>query len=167
VARDLCGQRLVRVDRSGRRRVGRIVEVEAYQGPAGDRAAHSFRGMTKRTAAMFGPPGTAYVYLIYGLHHCVNLVARRGCAVLIRALEPVENIAGRTSGPGLLCRALDIDLRLNGADLSDGTLFVEAADRPRRVGRGPRIGVDYAGPWAAKPWRFFDRDSPFVSRRKP
>jgi len=169
VARDLLGMHLVRVVQ-GRRRVGRIVETEAYLGAVGDRAAHSFRGKTPRCAVMFGPPGHAYVYFIYGMHHCLNVVTEpegRACAVLIRAIEPVENIDGKTCGPGLLCRALDIDRSLNGADLLGGALFLE---RPRgrreaAVEAGPRVGVDYAGAWALKPWRFFLPDSDCVSRR--
>src|SRR6185437_9358325 len=107
VARALLGKLLAhRVD--GTLRVGRIVESEAYLGPH-DLAAHSARGRTARTEVMFGPPGHAYVYLIYGMHHCLNVVTEaegHAAAVLIRALEPVQNIEGRTSGPGLLCRAL-------------------------------------------------------------
>jgi DNA-3-methyladenine glycosylase len=99
--------------------VARIVETEAYQGPQ-DLAAHSSRGRTARTEVMFGPPGHAYVYLIYGIWYCLNVVTRAAGtphAVLIRALEPITDIEQKTSGPGLLCKALDIDRRLNGADL--------------------------------------------------
>lgn len=168
VARDLIGLRLVRVHR-GQRMVGRIVETEAYQGPQ-DLAAHSSRGLTPRTATMFGPPGHAYIYLIYGFWHCLNFVTRaEGIphAVLIRGIEPVAHISDKTWGPGLLCRALNIDRKLNGADLLGDVLWVEQpADIPKRrlrVARAPRIGVDYAKEWALKPWRFFDRDSPYVS----
>ncbi len=170
VARALLGMHLVRrID--GERRVGRIVETEAYLGPE-DRAAHSWRGRTPRTEVMFGPPGRAYVYLIYGLWNCLNLVtAAEGTphAVLLRALEPIRGLSRRTSGPGLLCRAMDIDRRLNGADLSGPDLWIERPMRapPVRIGRSARIGVDYAGDWAHRPWRFFDRDSPFVSGRRP
>jgi DNA-3-methyladenine glycosylase len=168
VARDLLGMHVVRVVR-GRRRVGRIVETEAYKGADGDRACHSLRGKTPRCAVMFGPPGYAYVYLIYGMHHCLNVVTEpegRDCAVLIRAVEPVENVEGKTSGPGLLCRALDIDRSLNGADLLGEDLFLErppGRPAPRAVA-GPRVGIDYAGPWARKPWRFILPGSPHVSR---
>lgn len=167
VARDLIGLHLVH--RAGRRlQVGRIVETEAYQGPL-DLAAHSARGRrTARTEVMFGPPGHAYVYFIYGFWNCLNVVTGAPGtphAVLLRALEPVANVTDRTSGPGLLCRALGIDRRLNGADLCGTRLWIE---RPRvvsrvRIARGARIGVDYAGDWAHKRWRFFDADSPYVS----
>lgn len=166
VARELLGMHLVRGP-GPRRRVGRIVETEAYQGPE-DLAAHSSRGRTARTDVMFGPPGRAYVYLIYGFWNCLNVVTGRAGtphAVLIRALEPLEGIEARTCGPGLLCRALDIDRRLNGADLRGQELWIERPARPPpvRIGRSARIGVDYAGDWAHRPWRFFDRDSPWVS----
>jgi DNA-3-methyladenine glycosylase len=168
VARALIGMRLVRQDR-GTLRVGRIVETEAYLGPR-DRAAHSSRGRTARNEVMFGPPGHAYVYFIYGIWNCMNVVtARTGIpqAVLVRALEPVQGITGRSCGPGLLCRALRIDRRLNGIDLSGDLLWLSpgvAPARRLRIGRSPRIGVDYAGEWARRPWRFFDRDSACISR---
>lgn len=168
VARDLIGMDLVHADR-GVRRVGRIVETEAYRGPE-DLAAHSARGLTRRTEVMFGPPGHAYVYLIYGVWCCLNVVTRpEGIphAVLLRAIEPMEAVTGGTWGPGLLCRAMNIDRRLNGADLCGPVLWIEApASLPRRrprIARAPRIGVDYAGRWAERPWRFFDRDSLHVS----
>jgi DNA-3-methyladenine glycosylase len=172
VARELIGVHLVHDD--GKRvRSGRIVETEAYLGPA-DLAAHSSRGRTARTEVMFGPPGHAYVYFIYGIWNCLNVVtARVGVphAVLLRALEPLEGLSERTSGPGLLCRAMRIDRRLNGADLLGEELWLERpAKRQRlRIGRSPRIGVEYAGEWAARPWRFFDRASCYVStvRRRP
>lgn len=172
VARELIGMHLVHAQ--GRRvRCGRIVETEAYLGPA-DRAAHSARGRTARTEVMFGPPGHAYVYFIYGIWNCLNVVtARAGVphAVLLRALEPLEGLSERTSGPGLLCRAMRIDRRLNGADLLGGELWLERPARRQvlRIGRSPRIGVEYAGEWAARPWRFFDRASCYVStvRRRP
>lgn len=166
VARELLGMHLVHAGQAGTQ-IGRIVETEAYKGPD-DLAAHSARGRTKRTEVMFGPPGHAYVYLIYGFWNCLNVVtATAGIphAVLIRALEPVENVSHSTHGPGLLCRALHIDRGLNGADLLNGALWIQkpARYRPPRLGRSERIGVDYAGDWAARPWRFFDRDSPYVS----
>lgn len=170
VARALIGLHLVH--RAGsERRFGRIVETEAYLGPA-DRAAHSARGRTARTAVMFGPPGHAYVYLIYGMWHCLNVVTGdEGVphAVLLRALEPLAGLEGRASGPGLLCRAMGIDRRHNGLDLCGDTLWIERPATPRavRIGRSTRIGIDYAGEWAARPWRFFDRDSVFVSGRPP
>lgn len=167
VARDLIGLHLVH--RAGQRlRVGRIVETEAYQGPL-DLAAHSARGRrTARTEVMFGPPGHAYVYLIYGFWNCLNVVtgaAGTPHAVLLRAVEPVANVTDRTSGPGLLCRALGVDRRLNCVDLCGTHLWIErpAIERKVRIARSTRIGVDYAGDWAHKPWRFFDADSPYVS----
>jgi len=167
VARELIGMHLVHDDEVGRS-VGRIVETEAYMGPE-DLAAHSARGRTPRTEVMFGPPGHAYVYLIYGFWNCMNIVtARKGVphAVLLRALEPIEGIADKTWGPGLMCRAMRIDRTLNGEDLSANRLWVERPKDPIpgvRISRGPRIGVDYAGAWAKRPWRFFDRASPYVS----
>jgi DNA-3-methyladenine glycosylase len=166
VARELLGMYLVHAGPEGEQ-VGRIVETEAYKGPL-DLAAHSSKGRTRRTEVMFGPPGHAYVYLIYGFWNCLNVVtAADGMphAVLLRGLEPVRGITATTHGPGLLCRALHIDRSLNGADLLGDTLWLEKPARYRApsVARGPRIGVDYAGHWAKKPWRFFDKDSPYVS----
>jgi DNA-3-methyladenine glycosylase len=166
VARDLLGMHLVHDD-EGTLRVGRIVEVEAYQGPQ-DLAAHSARGRTARNDVMFGPPGHAYVYFIYGFWYCMNVVVREEGvphAVLIRALEPVEGITDKTWGPGLLCRAMNIDRSLNGTDLLGNKLWLErpSTRKPVRVTRARRIGVDYSGDWAKKPWRFYDRDSPYVS----
>ena len=172
VAPDLLGLHLVRDD-GGTLRVGRIVETEAYMGPE-DLAAHSAGGRrTARNEVMFGPPGHAYVYFIYGVWNCLNVVtspAGEPHAVLLRAVEPVFNIASGTWGPGLLCRAMGIDRTLNGTDFTGDILWIE---RPRggrrevRVGTGPRIGVDYAGEWAGRPWRFFDHGSPFVSTLSP
>jgi len=166
VARELIGMHLVREDGAGRS-IGRIVETEAYIGPD-DLAAHSARGRTARTEVMFGPPGHAYVYFIYGFWNCMNIVtAREGVphAVLLRALEPVAGITDKTWGPGLLCRAMRIDRTLNGADLCGNDIWLErpgVASRPR-IARSARIGVDYAGRWAKLPWRFFDSASPYVS----
>ncbi len=171
LAPDLLGLHLVH-SVGGVRRVGRIVETEAYMGPH-DLAAHSAGGRrTARTEVMFGPPGHAYVYFIYGFWNCLNVVASPAGvphAVLLRALEPVANVAGATWGPGLLCRAMRIDRTLNGADLRGEELWIERprARRAVRVGTSPRIGVDYAGDWARRPWRFFDRDSPYVSTVSP
>ena len=167
MARALIGVHLVHDDGTSRRR-GRIVETEAYQGPR-DLAAHSARGRTPRTEVMFGPPGHAYVYFIYGFWNCLNVVTGRSGvphAVLLRALEPLDGLSARTWGPGLLCRALGIDRRLNGADLCGTVLWLEPPP-PRapspRIARSTRIGIDYAGEWAQRPWRFFERDSPYVS----
>jgi DNA-3-methyladenine glycosylase len=165
VARQLIGMHLVHDDGSTRR-VGRIVETEAYLGPA-DLAAHSARGRTPRNEIMFGPAGHAYVYFIYGFWNCFNVVTREEGvpqAVLLRALEPVAGITDKTWGPGLLCRAMNIDRTLNGADLCGSTLWIERPhEAKRRVTRATRIGVDYSGEWAQRLWRFFDADSLYVS----
>jgi DNA-3-methyladenine glycosylase len=166
VARQLIGMHLVHED-GGTRRVGRIVETEAYQGPE-DLAAHSARGRTPRNDVMFGPPGHAYVYFIYGFWYCMNVVTREAGvphAVLLRALEPVEGITDKTWGPGLLCRAMDIDRGLNGTDLLGARMWLErpAVLKRARITRATRIGVDYSGDWSQRPWRFFDGNSPYVS----
>lgn len=167
VAQELLGKFLVRRS-NGVARVGKIVEVEAYLG-AHDRAAHSAKGLTERTKVMFGPPGFAYVYLIYGMHHCMNVVTERaehGAAVLLRAIEPVENLAGRTNGPGLLCRALKIDRSLNAHDLVSDDFFIAAPAVAEKFSiiKRPRIGVDYAGSWARRRLRFYIKGNSFVSR---
>ncbi|OGB22682.1 MAG: 3-methyladenine DNA glycosylase [Burkholderiales bacterium RIFCSPLOWO2_02_FULL_57_36] len=168
VAEDLLGTLLVhRIN--GVSRVGRIVEVEAYLG-AHDLAAHSSKGMTKRTQVMFGPPGFSYVYLIYGMHHCMNVVTEpegHGAAVLIRALEPVQHVCGNTRGPGILCKAMGIDLRLNAHDLESDDFYIAApiAKKSFSIVRRPRIGVAYAGEWATQPLRFYIDGSDFISRK--
>jgi DNA-3-methyladenine glycosylase len=168
VARELLGKWLVHI--SGNVRcVGRIVETEAYLGPH-DLAAHSSRGLTERTKVMFGPPGHAYVYFIYGMHFCMNVVTEReghASAVLLRAVEPVENIETSTRGPGLLCRAMGITKRLNGHDLLSDDFFVAAPTRAEKfdIVKRPRVGVDYAGHWAKRHLRFYLKDNPFVSRK--
>lgn len=177
VARSTIGKVLVHVSPQGRV-AGRIVEAEAYRGPR-DRAAHSFGGRrTARTEVMFGPPGHAYVFFVYGMHWHFNIVTTAVDApeaVLIRAVEPLVGIElmaqrrglppGRrelTNGPGKLCQAFGIDASLYGADLTDRVVYL--ADGPKvRVARSKRIGVDYAGAWAEKPWRFYDPSSAFVS----
>jgi DNA-3-methyladenine glycosylase len=167
VAGDLMGKVLVR-EVDGQVRWGRLVEVEAYRGPD-DRAAHSWRGLTPRTRVMYGPPGHAYVYFIYGMHNCLNFVTRpEGYpeAILVRALEPGPGV-GRCSGPGLVCRELGIDRSLNGRPLEPPALYVvDDGFRPAAggVARTPRIGVGYAGEWAELPWRFC-LPSPHLSRR--
>lgn len=180
LAPELLGARLVHDTPHGRVG-GRIVEVEAYRGPE-DLAAHSSRGRTARNAVMFGPPGHLYVYLVYGLHHCLNVVAGPGDkpeAVLIRALEIDEGMAlarerrgGRSpvgrlaSGPGNVGQALGVDRLLNGADLLTGPVRVQPRIGPRpRTSAGPRVGVDYAGAWATRPMRFWITDDRHVSRR--
>jgi DNA-3-methyladenine glycosylase len=176
VARDCIGKILVRRTPEGVA-AGRIVECEAYRGPT-DLAAHSSRGRTKRTEAMFGPPGRAYVYLLYGISWAFNIVvAKEGepHAVLVRALEPtvgLELMAERrqkpahsrllTNGPGKLCQALAITGADYGRDLVGDELYL--LDGPcGPVARSPRINVDYAGAWAERRWRFFERGNRFVS----
>lgn len=169
VAPDLLGMHLVRTI-GDEVMIGRIVEAEAYLGPM-DLAAHASKGNTKRTSVMFGPPGYAYVYLIYGMYHCLNAVAGPGdhaSAVLLRALEPVSGIGGATNGPGRLCRAMKIDLSLYGHDLSRGELVIARPPEGRgefEIATGPRVGVDYAKDWVHKPLRFTIAGNPFVSRR--
>lgn len=181
VARDLLGKVVVHTTADGRA-AGRIVEVEAYRGPI-DRAAHSAGGRrTPRIESMYGPPGHAYVYFVYGMHHCVNVVTRAAGvpeAVLIRALEPVAGLdlmrvrRGLPTGPewrlcrgpGSVCRALGLTRVHDGSDLVTGPLQI--LDAPPvaavRVTRTPRIGVDYAGADAARPWRFLVVGSRAVS----
>jgi DNA-3-methyladenine glycosylase len=181
VARDLLGKKLVVPGRNGQRVSGIIVETEAYRGPE-DRASHAWNGRrTRRTETMFGAGGTAYVYFVYGMYNQFNVVTNVEeipHAVLVRALEPSEGIAtmrrrrrGRseyelTSGPGRLCLAMAIDRRLNKADLlGDRVWLEEGISIPaRKIVRGPRIGIDYAEAWIEKPWRFWVKDNPFVSR---
>lgn len=161
---------------------GLIVEDEAYIGPE-DRACHAFGGkMTRRNRAMYGPPGTAYVYFTYGMHYCFNIVAaEEGVphAVLIRALEPIEGTElmkirrqhrlPLATGPARVCQAMGIDLRHNGADLVEGDLYVALPPaklaRPFKVGTSARIGVGYAGDARDYPWRFFIEGNPYVSRQ--
>ncbi|WCK54428.1 DNA-3-methyladenine glycosylase [Aneurinibacillus sp. Ricciae_BoGa-3] len=208
VARDLLGKYLIHQSDSSCR-AGKIVETEAYMGPE-DKAAHSYNGRrTDRNEVMYGPPGYAYVYFIYGKHFCINAVtAAVGSpeAVLIRALEPVSGIEemalarygkpgplttkeryGLTNGPGKLCQALGINRSDNGRFLggdglyiSSGLPFQPEGEHPQLEGQdlqlpnpaqsfevvcAPRIGVDYAEEAAAYPWRFYIKDSPFVSRK--
>jgi len=167
VARELLGKLLVRVER-GVERIGKIVETEAYLGPH-DLAAHSACGLTERTKVMFGPPGHAYVYFIYGMYYCMNVVTEReghASAVLLRALEPVKNLDGRTRGPGLLCRAMQIDRRLNAHDLLSDDFFITAPPKAEAfvIVKRPRVGVDYARHWAKRHLRFYLEGNPFVSR---
>ncbi len=181
VAEDLIGKVLAR--RIGAERVsGIIVETEAYIGQD-DRACHASRGRTPRTEVMFGPPGHAYVYMIYGVHHCLNAVTEAPgfpAAVLIRAIEPLDGLArlGRNrpravraseigSGPGKLCQAMGIDRRLNAVSLSASELWIEDRSiHPGPLAASPRVGVDYAAEYRDKPWRFFVEGNPHVSRTR-
>jgi DNA-3-methyladenine glycosylase len=165
-ARALLGQVVVR--RGPRPFAARIVETEAYLG-FDDPAAHACRGRTPRTEPLFGPPGTIYVYFIYGMHHCLNLAVDRprvpGC-VLIRAVEPLVGLASRSgSGPGKLCRLLKLDTRDSGRHLfaPDSRLTLREGRPPRHVKVTTRIGIRHA---ADRPLRFFDADSPAVSARR-
>lgn len=193
-ARAILGARLVRDGDEGTpRRVGRIVEVEAYVSE-GDRASHARMGPTPRNRVMFGPPGIAYVYLVYGMHHCLNVVtepAPRPAALLVRAVQPLDGLdamrrsrgdrdgrprasrtdARLTAGPGLVGSAFGIERSCTGMDLCDAAspLHLEARplDEPApEVVTGPRIGIAYAGePWTSLPWRFAVAGSPSLSRR--
>ncbi len=168
VAPTLLGKLLVRETDMGLR-IGRIMEVEAYLGRQ-DMAAHSYKGVTPRTRVMFGQAGHAYVYLIYGMHHCMNVVTGpegSGSAVLLRALEPVQGIAVDTRGPGRLAKAMGIDKTLYGLDLCDpdSSLYLaEDGHEPPQVLTSPRIGVHYAGDWVEKPLRYYVGGSPWVSK---
>ena len=184
VARELLGKRLVVPSETGARVSGRVVETEAYLG-AEDRAAHSFGGRrTRRTETMFGVGGTAYVFFVYGMHHQFNVVTGpEGLphAVLVRAVEPDEGVdlmrerrpvskeRELTSGPGKLCRALGLDLSHDGEDLTRGArVWLEETGvrfEPDEIASGPRIGVDYAGDDALRPWRFWVKGNVYVSRK--
>ncbi len=143
----------------------KIVDVEAYIGPK-DKACHASKGRTKRTEIMFGPAGYTYVYLIYGMYHCLNIVTDREefpAAILIRGIEVLETSAtlpqpSRIDGPGRVCRFLEIDRSHNGLDTTRGTvIWVEESGitvPSTRIQKCPRIGIDYAGEWANKLWRF-------------
>ncbi len=177
VAREMVGQLLVHRSPEGLA-AARIVETEAYRGPA-DLAAHSKGGRrTKRTEVMWGPPGHAYMFLLYGMHWAFNAVAAgegEPHAVLVRAAEPsfgVDLMARRrrmnadrrelTNGPGKLCAALGLDRERYGEDLCAEQLFL-ARGEAGRIGRSPRINIDYAGAWVDKPWRFYERGNRYVS----
>lgn len=189
LARAILGCVLVRINERGERLAGRIVETEAYGGVE-DQAAHSRNGhRSARNETMYGPPGLAYVYFTYGMHHCMNVVcgeAGEPVAVLIRALEPIDGVermfANRTvgkqhrrplaerhlcSGPARLCEAFGLDLSFNGVDLTgDDRLWIEPRVKaPVRVVNTTRVGVERAGEWARKPWRWYDAESAHISRR--
>jgi DNA-3-methyladenine glycosylase len=180
VARESIGKVLVHRTPEGIT-AGRIVESEAYRGPE-DLAAHSAGGRrTRRTEAMFGPPGHAYMFLLYGMHWAFNVVVGaegEPHAVLIRAIEPTlgraqmaarrglpEDRVQLTNGPGKLCAALGLDGSAYGLDLCGDELFLTegAAGSPGPIGCSPRINVDYAGEWAKRPWRFYERQNRYVS----
>ncbi len=176
VARALLGRLIVRETRATRL-IGRIVEVEAYGG-AGDPASHAFRGETRRNRTMFGPPGHAYIYFTYGMHHCLNVVTGEGgvpSAVLIRALEPIAGLASMARrrgamarerlarGPGCVARAMGLTSAEDGADLTCGPLWLPALPPKRgglRVARSARIGISRA---LNRRWRFYLAGHPCVS----
>ena len=166
VARDLLGRVLCRRLPDGSVLRGRLVEVEAYDGPS-DRACHAWRGMTRRNAPLFGPGGLAYVYLVYGVHHLLNVVTGPKdypAAVLLRAAEsPTEGVSA--SGPGRLTRAFRVDLALDRAPFAGPELWLENGSPlpDSRTGRTARIGVDYAGSWARRRFRFVIRNHPDLS----
>jgi len=166
VAKELLGKYLVHIS-NGVERIGKIVEVEAYLG-SHDRAAHSAKGLTNRTKVMFGAPGYAYIYMVYGMHYCMNVVTEQegnGCAVLLRAIEPIKNITGKTQGPGLLCKALQLDKQLNAHDLLSNDLYIASfSPESMVIVKKSRIGVDYAGAWAKRLLRFYIKGNPFVSK---
>jgi DNA-3-methyladenine glycosylase len=181
VSRELLGKLLVVPAPDGKRVSGKIVEVEAYRGPE-DRASHAYGGRrTKRTETMYRAGGVAYVYFVYGMYYQFNVVSGvvdTPHAILVRALEPIEGIEimrarrqlhpdhNLTNGPGKLCIAMGIDRGLDGADLIGDRVWLEEYEpvSRRRIARGPRIGIDYAQEWIDKPWRFWIRDNPYVSR---
>lgn len=182
IARNLLGCRLVVPTRDGTRVSGIIVETEAYTGPE-DKAAHSYGNRrTNRNEVMYGPPGRAYVFFIYGMHFHFNVVTNRESiphAILIRAIEPEEGIEimrqrrqvkdsrQLTSGPGKLCSALGVDRSYNMADLTGNKIWIERGRKvdPSEIERGPRVGIDYAEEYIDVPWRFWLRDNINVSRR--
>lgn len=179
MAPDLLGAWLTHDTPDGRVTL-RLVETEAYVGPE-DSAAHSARGRTVRNEPMWGAPGHLYVYRIYGMHDCVNVVCGPGTkpeAVLLRAGEVVEGeelarcrrgpeLPSRrlAAGPGNLGRALGIGRGLSGADLLDGPVTIRLGSPPSHIATRPRIGVGYAGEWAKRPYRFVIPDDPHLSRR--
>lgn len=178
VAKQLLGKYLIRRHPEGDT-TGRIVETEAYVGPH-DLACHASKGRTARTEVMFGAAGHAYVYFIYGFYNMLNLVTESKdypAAVLIRAVEPVDGVPlmksrrrndalrSLASGPGKLCQAFAIDRALNGADLRGNVLYLEDRGDPLpKFKSTPRVGVDYAGRWKSKPYRFLVPNSEFVSK---
>ncbi|MDF1498492.1 MAG: DNA-3-methyladenine glycosylase [Patescibacteria group bacterium] len=178
VAKQLLGKFLCRKI-NGKLYIGKIVETESYLGKK-DLACHSAKGLTERTKVMFEPAGHAYIYFIYGMYHCFNVVTEEKnnpCAVLIRALEPIKmpshtntkSCVPITNGPAKLCREFQIDKKLNGHDLTlDKKLWIETGDiiKPNQIKKSKRIGVDYAGIWKDKLLRFYIKDSNFVSRTR-
>jgi DNA-3-methyladenine glycosylase len=189
VAKDLLGKYLFhRVDNI--ELIGKIVEVEAYMGPI-DKAAHSYNNKrTKRTEVMFGPPGYAYVFFIYGMYSCMNVVTEGigiPQAVLIRALEPISGLEkmaalrynkdlracskiellGLTNGPGKLCKALNIVKINSGEDLCGDSLYIceDLEAKAFDIITTPRINIDYAEEAIAFPWRFYIKENKYISSK--
>lgn len=184
VSKDLLGKLFVHESHEGKT-AGRIVEVEAYRGPE-DRAAHSFGGRrTGRNDVMYGEKGHAYVYFIYGMYYCVNITAggipEKPEAVLIRALEPttgidvmakrrdiaVGKVVNLTNGPSRLCMAMGISKAQNAADLTLPPLYIDDAPPVNRedIAETTRIGIDYAEEWKNRPWRFYIKNNPYISKK--
>lgn len=190
VAEQLLGKNLVH-NINGEKLTGKIVEVEAYIG-AIDKAAHSYNyRRTKRTETMFGPPGHAYVYIIYGMYNCMNVVTQEEgepAGVLIRAVEPIENMdtialnrfqkpmaeltkqqrTNLTNGPGKLCMAMNINKKVNNSmDLCGDTLWIEEGNKGNNfeIVKTTRINIDYAEEAVHFPWRFYIKDNPYVSKK--
>jgi len=169
IAKKLLGQILVH-NFEGLQFKARIVETEAYVG-AYDLACHASKGRTKRTEVMYSKAGTVYVYLIYGMYDMLNIVTGEiddPQAVLIRAVEPLENIAGKTDGPGKLCKTMSITREHNTLDLTDkkqSILYLEKAKAVQNMVTTTRIGIDYAKEWKDAPLRFYDDDSTYISKR--
>ena len=186
VARELLGKLLVVPASDGTRVSGMIVETESYRGPQ-DRASHAYGGRrTKRTETMYGIGGSVYVYFVYGMYYQFNVVTNV-CdvphAILVRAVEPVEGLEvmrrrrkgqpdhNLTNGPGKLCIALGIDRKMDRADLlsdqSPNRVWIEERKKlsATQIASGPRVGIDYAEEWVDKPWRFWIKGNPFVSRK--
>lgn len=182
VAKDLLGKTLVRV-KDGKRYAFKIVETEAYLGPD-DKGAHTYGGKpTARTKPIFDKGGITYIYLIYGMYYCLNIVANEvniPHCVLIRAVEPLDEeslvyckanrpikskkIQDLTNGPGKLCKALEIDKFLNEIDVTkEGALYIEEGETPKEIVTDKRINIDYAEEYKDKEWRFYIKDNPFVS----
>lgn len=162
VAKALLGTTLVFEDKRLH-----VVETEAYIGTH-DLACHAAKGRTARTEVMFGPPGRAYVYLIYGVYELLNVVTGRegdAQAVLIRAAEPLENVTLKTDGPGKLTRAVGLSRAYNRHDFTEPPLTFQAGTPPAEIVTTTRIGVDYAGVWKDAPLRFYDPSSRWVSKR--
>jgi DNA-3-methyladenine glycosylase len=169
VARALVGCFLVHErPRGAPPRVTRIVETEAYRGPR-DLASHARAGLTTRTRVIFGEPGHAYVYFIYGMHECFNVTCagpEKAHAVLVRAGEPTSGFAehARLDGPGRFSRAMELSRVHVGQDLTEPPLYLCGRLARPRIALSARVGVAYAGDWADRPWRFYDPSSRYVSR---